>query len=506
MSANLNIFGGIAEKTREIFAETWRRNAVDSIQRYEVAREFWALILGFVLLRLATSAVSIFSGWAFFNVELSTLISDNTARQIIAVSLLGVIEVITAGFLFKFFKFIFSMRWGLAGAMLAGVAVFFFVSFHTSTRGIALYKSDTTDKNITIELKATAGVDSIANYYNQQIELLNASINEIRPQTWNKRHQQTADGRDTVVYLLTTAQEQTKTELYNKIIALQTEQREAVKEYRQAIDNEKHTTQATADTEAEKYYLYVVIIMLLQLTANGVLCFFYARIYHENNRADEITGEVAEFAATIADNTDALITRQTTAQYNTYLNGLQRRLLQLQAQTQPQQLTAQASNEATADGGTYRARAFTNIVSKQASNEASNETPNEATTQGQPTKQFTVKGFANDEANESSDRGRGVSLSVPQGSTGASGGESQTSDTTAPPLEHRQNTANERVVYVGDNIRYCKYCGRGFVPNHSKQIYCCNEHRGQACADRNGKSYWFAGVKYEPNKKGGTNE
>lgn len=492
MSANLNIFGGLTEKTREIFAETWRRNAVTVIQRQETAREFYGLILGFVLLRLATSFCSIFSGWAFFNVELSALIADDTARKIAAVSLLCVVEIITAGFIFKFFKFIFSHRWALAGAMLAGVAVFFFVSFHTSTRGIALYKSDTADKNVLIEQKAAAGVDSIANYYGQQIELLKISINEIRPQTWNKRHQLTADGRDTTVYLLTTAQEQTKTDLYNKIIGLQAAQGEALAAYRQTIAAEKQRTQATADVEADKYFLYVAIIMLLQLTANGVLCFFYSRIYHENNRADEIADEVAEFADVIADNTDALINRQTVTQYNNYLNGLERRLIALQNATQPQQLTAQASNETAANVGTYRARAFTNIVSKQASNETTAQASNETTPSKQATKHVKIKGFANDEAADNGTNGENLaaadSLTVRPGTAG--GGEPQTSADNAP--------GKTKIVYVGNGYRNCAYCGTAFLPHHSKQIYCCDQHRGQACANRNGKTYWFAGQKYEP--------
>jgi hypothetical protein len=480
MSANLNVFGGISEKIRETFAETWRRNAVTKIQRQETAREFGGLILGFVLLRLATSAVSIFSGWAFFNVELSALIANDTARELSAVALLAIIEAITAGFLFKFFKFIFAHRWGVAGAMLAGVAVFFFVSFHTSTRGIALYKSDTTNKNVFIEQKAAAGVDSITNYYNQQIELLKISIAEIRPQTWNKRHQTTADGRDTTIYLLTTAQENTKTELYNKIIALQAAQSDAIREYRRGIDTEKQTNQAAANVEADKYFLYVAMIMLLQLSANGVLCFFYSRIYHENNRADEIAADVADFAAVIADNTDALINRQTTTQYNQYLNGLERRLLALQAATTPPMVAAQASNETAATVGGYRARAYTNIVSNETTNETTNKTTNK--TNEQPTNETAqrnnviIKGFvATDEANN------------------------ETNQPTKQPTKQPTNETGGRVVYVG--IKHCAYCGAGFIPNHSKQIYCCNEHRGQACANRNGRAYWFAGVKYEPEQQ-----
>lgn len=467
MAANLNIFGGISEKFRSAFAETWKNSAATAIQRYDVAREFWALIFGFIMLRLATSFVSIFSGYAFFSVELAGVLPSATLREVAAVALLVCVELVTAGFIFKCFKFVFAQRWQLAAAMLVGVGVFFFISFHTSTRGIALYKSDTTDAKITLESKSAAGVDSVANFYDGQIELLRASLDDIKPQTWNKRHQTTADGRDTVVYLLTTVQEQTKTEIYNKILSLQSAKSATIADYRHSIADELASVQAAADVDADKYYIYVVIIMLLQLASNGVLCYFYSRIYHENNRADEIAGVVANFADTIADDTDALINRQTTAQYNHYVNALERRLLLLQTAAASPALAAQTNS------GVYARARVTKIVGNETSNETSNET-----TDDHQRSQVVIKGFAP----PSSDDDQPDAIDA----------QSQATATNGSP------TDGNRVVYVGDNIRYCEYCGRGFVPNHNKQKYCSNACRGQQCANRNGKTYYFAGVKYTP--------
>ena len=123
---NLNVSGR--------FAGVWKRAAAKKIQQQETAREFWGLIAGFVLLRVVTSFVSIFSGFAFFNVNFAGLIDNATARIIAAVSLLAVIEVITAAFLFKFFKFVYCFKWSSAAAMFLGVCLFFSISFYTSTR------------------------------------------------------------------------------------------------------------------------------------------------------------------------------------------------------------------------------------------------------------------------------------------------------------------------------------------------------------------------------------
>lgn len=479
MSANLNIFGKSAEKMRNIFADTWKNNAATAMQRYDVAREFWALICGFILLRLATSFVSIFSGFAFFNVELCSVLPSDMLRKIAAILLLVCIELITAGFLFKLFKFIFAQRWQLAASMLVGVCVFFFISFHTSTAGIALYMSDTSEQKITLENKSAAGVDSVANFYDNQISILNASLEQIKPQTWNKRRQKTADGRDTTVYLLTTQQENTKTEIYNKILALQNAKSSAIADYKLSVEKQKTDVQTAANIEADKYYIYVVIIMLLQLSSNGVLCYFYSRIYHENNRDDEVAGVVADFAEVIADNTDALINRQTTIQYNNYVNNLERRLLMLQANND--------TNKTFDDVSHARARydfRSNNISSNETSKQESSETNDNSSKQ-----QTIIKGFVpSSESNETSNNNKEVEfISTPTD-------DKKTNKTNS-------TTDNVKTVYVGNNIRHCAQCGAAFIPRHNKQIYCSDNCRGQACANRNNKTYYFAGKKYEPQTK-----
>lgn len=491
MATNLNIFGKSSEKLRNIFADTWKNNAQTSIQRYDVAREFWALILGFIVLRLSTSFVSIFSGYAFFNVELCGVLPSETLRKIAAVLLLICIELITAGFLFKLFKFIFAQRWQLAASMLVGVCVFFFISFHTSTAGIALYMSDTSEQKITLENKSAAGVDSVSNFYDNQISILNASLEQIKPQTWNKRRQKTADGRDTTVYLLTTQQENTKTEIYNKILSLQNAKSSAIADYRASIEKQKTNIQTAANIEADKYYIYVVIIMLLQLSSNGVLCYFYSRIYHENNRDQEVADVVADFAEVIADNTDALINRQTTIQYNNYVNNLERRLLMLQASSQISP-SNETSNKTFDDVSRARARYDfrSSDISSNESNETSKQESNKTNDDSSENNKTIIKGFApsTDNSNKESSNDKGVSTMI-----------TPTADKTNKTNSSSSN--NIKTVYVGNNIRYCAQCGAAFIPRHNKQIYCSDGCRGQACANRNGKTYYFAGKKYEPQTK-----
>jgi len=430
------------------FASVWKKNAAKKIQAMETAREFWGLIGGFVLLRLVTSFVSIFSGFAFFNVTFAGLIDSHAARVFAAVALLSVVEVITAAFLFKFFKFVFAYRWAGAGAMFLGVALFFGVSFYTSTRGIALYKSDTTEQAATVEQANAAAVDSVKAYYAGQVELLRASIEGITPPRWNVDR----DGNPQ----LTTDQQRTKTELYNKILSLQQEQAAALKEQAAHTDSQRGEINAAAAVDADKYAGYVCAIMILQLIANGVLCFLYSRIYHENNRGDEITAEIKDFAAGIATDTDAIIKSQISEQYGNYLNGMQRNLIALRGGKLPAVDATPAAIAATAPTDTPPADAD------------SDQHPAAA----RHTQKVVIRGFTTDS-------------------------DTNPAPAVTPAPAHVTKPVTENVT-IGDGWKYCELCGKPYQPRHARQKYCCEPCKFQACANRHGKPYTFNGVVYTP--------
>lgn len=445
------------------FASVWKKNAAKKIQVMETAREFWGLIGGFVLLRLVTSFVSIFSGFAFFNVTFAGLIDSHTARVFAAVALLSVVEVITAAFLFKFFKFVYAFKWQAAAAMFLGVALFFGVSFYTSTRGIALYKSDTTEQAATIEQANAAAVDSVKAYYAGQVELLRASIDAITPPRWNVDR----DGNPQ----LTTEQQRTKTDLFNKILSLQQEQAAALKEQAANTDSKRGEINAAAAVDADKYAGYVCVIMIMQLIANGVLCFLYSRIYHENNRGDEITAEIKDFAAGIATDTDAIIKTQISEQYGNYLNGMKRNLIALRGGKLPAVDTPPPADAIAATAATPPA---------DADRDQEQEPGTAAADANRHAQKIVIRGFATDTPPADADR--------------------EQEPTTPPARVTKPVTDNvtDNVTTIGDGWKYCELCGKPYQPRHARQKYCCEPCKFQACANRHGKPYTFNGVVYTP--------
>lgn len=473
------------------FAALWKKNAAAKIQQMETAREFWGLIAGFVLLRLLTSFVSIFSGFAFFRVNFAGVIDNPTARIIAAVGLLAVIEVITAAFLFKMFKFVFAYRWTAAVAMFVGVALFFSISFYTSTNGIALYKSDTTDQAATANERATAAADSVRAYYAGQVEILRASIDAITPPRWNTD----TDGKPQ----LTTQQQQAKTDLYNKILSLQAEQRQALHAVEVDAAEVWQGITAAADADADKYAGYVTAIMILQLIANGVLCFLYSRIYHENNRRDEVAAEIQNFANGIAADTDAIIKTQISEQYGNYLNGMQRNLIALRAAANGNQTGDPARIAATAT------REAVDVPTREAVDvpvdgdaDAAVDVPVDAdadtktdTHQDGKTGKVIIRGFAPIDGDEAP-TARATRLNVPRNTDSVYTGERHTAD------DGIKTSNGKTVVNIGDGWKFCALCGKPFQPRHVTQKYCEEACKFQACANRNNKVYTFYGVKYYP--------
>lgn len=458
------------------FADVWKRTAAAKIQQMETAREFWGLIAGFVFLRVITSLVSIFSGYSFFRVNFAGVIEDPTARIFCAVGLLAVIEVITAAFLFKMFKFVFAFRWGAAVAMFLGVALFYSISFYTSTNGIALYKSDTTEQAATVNEQAAAAADSVRTYYASQIAVIRANIDAITPPRWNTD----SEGKPQ----LTTTQQAAKTDLYNKILSLQAEQREALKQADADAESQRQTITAAANVDADKYAGYVCVVMILQLIANGVLCFLYSRIYHENNRTDEITSDIKNFAEGIATDTDTIIKTQIAEQYGNYLTSMQRNLIAMRGT---------ANNAPIVQPSVTVAPTIAANANANNGNESNDSKSNEGNEGNANTSNVIIKGFApdTDEAtatNAASSNARNTRpvytrpVYTSNGSNKTNGNESN----------------GNNVIYVGDGWKYCELCGKPYQPRHSRQRYCSEPCKFQACANRNNKPYTFGGVKYYP--------
>ena len=216
--------------------------------------------------------------------------------------------------------------------------------------------------------------------------------------------------------------------------------------------------------------------MFLQLLLNGVIVFFLVKIFNENE-TDKVVNEslqatAADFEQKAGDMLDGII-NATTNQYFTALNNT---------------LTIRAVNR-------YK------LPVLDVNNQAAPGIPAASITPGQnwqPSPEpaaphapkVKINGFLPPEPE-------------PEPTPGAD----------AEPTPEPATRINENRIYENrkpatpsptpatdaDGLAVCPVCGRPFIRNHKKQIYCCNDCRYQNQANKTGRPFKMAGKTYLPN-------
>ncbi len=269
-------------------------HAKSQFKLWHFSKEWRIGIILLVILKLFTMVVSIYAGYYFlYNISLPVLKSHQTTT-IAAVIILLIIELLTMFFLQKFFKFL--LKGIIITSVFAGIiaATIYIVSFHISTNGLAMRQSNKVDNSTEIITNSTLKANNLKKDYQAQIKELDNQITliKINPQGWqNGRRviltEKQLDDIDSISFEKYQLRQELKTELV-KI--------DQVKNY-QISENKRAQT-----AEADKYYKYVVAIMIAQLFANGLLMFAWSRIYTENDRLQGVNEDIAKAENAIISN------------------------------------------------------------------------------------------------------------------------------------------------------------------------------------------------------------
>lgn len=438
--AKLNDFIDVKKHLENFFS--WR--ALKEIQKESTAREFGFLLLGILLLRAATSFVSIGAGSFFFRAYFATVLYDPAAVWFATVLFLICIELVAMGFMGKFFKFLYAKRWGQAAAMFAGVVLFFVISFHTSTEGIKQYKTNTDEIQTQISVNYQSGVDSIAYFYNQQLEECDRQIRLLN--RWENH-----------------------SEIGQQKIALMQAKNEALKEYAERIDQQRQDVDKKANQDGENYWLYVSAIMILQLVCNGVLIFTYGKIYHENHPDKETEDNLGTLAHHMADNA----TTYATNIFNTAVNNFYRSFEMAFYRFNERNASKEANDQ---DGGPIQAPEVVAVEGKPHTAPAIDQAPTAPpivtvrTSKPLPKPQKPI-GFNTDTGNTDSPTNYGPVV------------EPQNTDTdtakhgNADTAKHGNTDTATRTTAKGLAPKVCPFCGETFTPKTWNQVYCCPKHK-----------------------------
>lgn len=400
---------------------------------HEFAKEWGATICVLMVLKFATSGVSITAGYNFMYNALFTLIESAGWSIAFTILFLGLIELLNMYFLSKAFKF------GLHGKIIACAVLTlialgtFALSSYISIQGLKQFTSSKIDNTENIVSNYAVLFDNLETEHNGIIQDYKSEITTIKnnPEGWQ-------NGKRAVL----TSEQQSNIRNINASIAKENEryftERTALS---QAKERELKNNSVDASDTSEKYMWYVGVIMFLQLACNGGLMFFYSRIYQENEREKVITDAVTDIR-------DNVLTKAVNSIIES-INNIGSRLV----------------------GGFAIAKEYqfatpSQPINSQMEQPTANTTQAKRTSTPLPTPQKQI-GFEivtrteNTEPNtdtEHSDYGSVVET-ISHGNT------ANTDTDTA-------NTANRK-----NETCICRYCKQPFTPKTWNQVFCCPEHK-----------------------------
>lgn len=257
------------------FTNAVKRYALKNWRLYSFKEEWLTIILLVLLTKIATSVVSVFSGYCYLdNIFYGLFMSENLSK-IVTVFALVVIECLNALFLAKFFKFLLrfdNLKWIFPLLLSVGL---FALSFIISTNGIAIYTAGKVDLSKNIDSKYITEIEFVNSEFADQKNTILAHIDDIKanPTEWK-------DGRRCV---LSAAQLAEIRQCYDDITELTKNKDLKIKELNTAKLHELHDNKTNTENEANKYYVYVAAIMFVQLVASMALWFFWCKISGEED-------------------------------------------------------------------------------------------------------------------------------------------------------------------------------------------------------------------------------
>lgn len=262
------------------------KHAKNQFKLWHFSREWRAGIIILSVLKIITWGISIYAGFYFLFSVSFPVIGSKFFTFITSLLLLIAIELLTWFFLSKFFKFL--IKGIVATSIFSGIIALgiYFVSFHMSTNGLAMRQADKIDKSETIVDNSLLEINAIEQKYNTRIKDYHREIASIKanPAGWN-------NGRPT---RLTANQLKDIKEFNLKIDGLEQQKRNDISNIKASQEKLLLVNKKERTSEANKYYNYVIAIMIAQFIFNGLLMFSWSRIYNENDKMQDLNEGIAQ--------------------------------------------------------------------------------------------------------------------------------------------------------------------------------------------------------------------
>ena len=301
--------------------------AKHSYQKHTFLKEWRVFILITLVVKLAAMLFSIFAGYFYFNNLFISLLNSPFWAKFFAGTNLLLIEVLTAIAISKFFKFVIRGTWKTAIPILFIVGALFAVSFVSSTNGLALRQSKKVDNAELIEQQHGYVINEVKANYHKQMEVIQDRIKaeQSNPLGWSggKRTALLQDQLMRIDYY------------YKDLKKLSAELKMELFDLKTSHDADLISNNNTIQAEADKFYNIVAIIMVLIFLINGVLMFFYSRIFEEKEVELSKVEIISDIGEEMQNKTDDLIENAINSRLNLYFEAFTRQTRTKGPQTGP---------------------------------------------------------------------------------------------------------------------------------------------------------------------------
>jgi len=238
---------------------------------YPTSEEWSTAIIILTLIKFGTMAISAYTAYSFFLSYTYPIIKQIELSRIATVIILVLLEIITAVFLTKFFKFFFKKMYPSTFLVSLVVVGFYSLSFNSSTNGLAQRQSIKEDNSNEIKQELIQIKHQLKSEHTKNIQNLDKLINDIRanPVAWSKgqRTYLSKEQQNNIIKLA--LQKATITKSHEILLE------KLDKQFQEKIAQNQLTKLNTAN----KYYSIMAIIMVMQFIVTGILIFFLHLIY-----------------------------------------------------------------------------------------------------------------------------------------------------------------------------------------------------------------------------------
>jgi len=289
--------------------------AANEIMTMHPVRKEWRIaIVSLLIIKTLTMFFSLFGGYAFFDNKFTQTLHgllfagyDVTPFiKVVTVITLLAIEILTAVFLQKMFKFLFRSRFITGAASAAVVILFYGISFVSSTEGLASRQAEKFDKSGQIAQNTERKTAEFQTKYDALLSDVDKQISliEQNPAGWTNGKK---DGR------LTPQQLRKIDNLNGKKDAL----RDSLDRKILVIEREKQTelsqNQVSTAKTAKDYHTLMSIIMGIQFLATGIIIFFWHLIRTQESKDAVMSEDLTEVV-------DTMESKAKTLSYNTFVD------------------------------------------------------------------------------------------------------------------------------------------------------------------------------------------